>query len=304
MRGLRLAITGASGFCGSAVARLAAERGAEVVCLSRRPGPVGTHRFWDARSAPPDLTGVDALVHLAAAVGDPAATAANERAFRLVNVEAGARLLDVLAGRPVVWVSSSSVYAPGPRCAVREEHPMVGQAGVYGRTKAAGDRLAQQAGAVVLRPHAVYGAGDRHLLPRLLRLVRGHRLLLPGPDVRTSLTAVDNLAAACLAALHWEPGPYHVTDAVSYRRDDALRSVLGAVMGRELVVRHLPVAPIHAAAAVLEQLTRRGEPLLSRYGLDLLTSESTYDLTRARAQGYRPAAVLADYVARLSGPGF
>lgn len=302
MKQLRLAVTGASGFCGSAVARLAAERGAEVVCLGRRPGPVGTHRFWDARSDGPDLTGIEAVVHLAAAVGDPARTAANERAFRLVNVEAGARLLDVAAGRPVVWVSSSSVYAPGPRCAVDEDHPMVGQRGAYGRTKAAGDRLAQQAGAVVLRPHAVYGAGDRHLLPRLRRLVRGRRLLLPGPDVATSLTAVENLAAACLAALHWEPGPYHVTDAEPYRRDEALRCALSAVTGRDLVVRQLPVGPLRAAAAALEGVTRRGEPALSRYGLDLLTSESTYDQTRAFTQGYRPVVVLADHLARLTRP--
>ena len=34
---MRIAITGASGFCGSAVARLAAGRGHEVFCFGRRP---------------------------------------------------------------------------------------------------------------------------------------------------------------------------------------------------------------------------------------------------------------------------
>ena len=56
------------------------------------------------------------------------------------------------------------------------------------------------AGSVVLRPRAVYGPGDPHLMPRLRRIVRGGRAWLPGPDVPLSLTAVENLASACLAA--------------------------------------------------------------------------------------------------------
>jgi hypothetical protein len=50
---MRIAITGASGFCGSAAARAAA--GADVVCLGRQPGPVGAHRYGDAtRDHPTD----------------------------------------------------------------------------------------------------------------------------------------------------------------------------------------------------------------------------------------------------------
>src|SRR5690606_33256806 len=55
LRGLRVAVTGASGFCGSVVARAAAERGADVVCLGRRPGPVGRHVPWDAAAETPRL---------------------------------------------------------------------------------------------------------------------------------------------------------------------------------------------------------------------------------------------------------
>lgn len=302
MTRVRLGVTGASGFCGSAVASLAAQRGLSVVCVGRRPGPVGAHRFWDATSGPPDLSGIDAVVHLAAAVGNPAPTSANERAFHRVNVEGADRLLQAAGSRPVVFVSSGSVYAPGPRLGIVESAPLCGQLNAYGRSKASGDRLAEQAGAVVLRPRAVYGTGDRQLLPRLTRLVCGRTLLLPGPDTVLSLTAVENLAAACLDALTWPPGAYNLSDAEPYRRDDALRRVLSATTGRDLVVRHLPVAPLRAAAALLERTARHGEPLLSRYALDLLTCDSTYDLTRALAQGYRPTWVLADHVLRLRQP--
>src|SRR3954449_12031933 len=87
-----------------------------------------------------------------------------------------ARLRRAAGARPLVWVSSASVYRPGPYPApLGEDHPADAQRSAYGRTKAAGERLAVAAGAVVLRPRAVYGEGDRHLLPRLRRVVRGGR---------------------------------------------------------------------------------------------------------------------------------
>ncbi|GID92724.1 NAD-dependent epimerase/dehydratase family protein [Amorphoplanes digitatis] len=280
---MRLVVTGASGFCGAAVARLAAARGHEVLCLGRRPGPVGRHVAWDATGPAPDLAGADAVVHLAAAVGDPRPGRRAERRFRAVNVDGTARLLGAAAGRPVVWVSSASVYRPGPYAGpVREEHPADGQRGPYGRTKAAGERLALAAGAVALRPRAVYGEGDRHLLPRLRRVVRGGRAWLPGPDVAMSLTAVENLAAACLDALCWPGGAYNIADERPYSRDEVFGRVLG------VPVRHIPAGLARAAAVV--------SPTLTRYAVDQLTDGMVLDLGRARAQGFRPVRTLADYL--------
>lgn len=291
---LRLAVTGASGFCGTTVSRLAAAAGAEVVCLGRRPGPVGVHRRWDAALELPDLSGVDAVVHLAAAVGDPAPGRATEEMFRAVNVDGSVRLLDAAGDRPVVWVSSASVYRPGPVGApVREDHQCDRQRTVYGRTKAAGERLALAAGAVVLRPRAVYGNGDRHLLPRLRRVVRGGRALLPGPDVMMSLTAVQNLADACLAALGsgWTAGVYNIADQVPYRRDAVVTAVLG------LPVVHVPpplVRVVVAGAGLARHLGRA--PTVTRYAVEQLTDGLVLDIGRARAQGWTPRWTLADHL--------
>ena len=280
---MRLAVTGASGFCGAAVARLAAARGHDVLCLGRRPGPVGRHVPWDAARELPDLAGADAVVHLAAAVGDPRPGRRAEAAFRAVNVDGTARLLRASTGRPVVWVSSASVYRPGPYPApVGEGHPADGQRSAYGRTKAAGERLALAAGAVALRPRAVYGAGDRHLLPRLGRVVRGGRAWLPGPDVAMSLTAVENLAAACLAALEWPGGVYNIADERPYRRDEVFARAL------RVPVRHVPAGLARAVAVV--------SPTLTRYAVDQLTDGMVLELGRARARGYRPERTLADYL--------
>ncbi|GIF04364.1 NAD-dependent epimerase/dehydratase family protein [Actinoplanes siamensis] len=288
-----IAVTGASGFCGSAVARAAAASGARVICLGRRPGPVGEHRFWDATRTLPDLSGADLVLHLAAAVGDPPPGRAAAAAFHAVNVDGTARLLHAVAGRPLVWVSSASVYSPSPR-PIREDQPLGGLT-AYGASKAAGDRLASAAGAVILRPRAVYGPGDPHLLPRLRRAVRGGRVLMPGPDIRLSLTAVENLADACLAAPGWPPAAYNITDAEPYPRDATVAAACG------VPVRHVPLSLAQAVAGVgtaVARLTRR-EPVLSRYALEQLTAPVVLDISRARAQGWRPARSFADYLATV-----
>ncbi|MFZ3493908.1 NAD-dependent epimerase/dehydratase family protein [Streptomyces sp. 5.8] len=298
--GVRIAVTGASGFCGGHVARAAAAAGARVVCVGRRPGPLGEHRFWDASLGEPDLSGVDLVVHCAAAVGDPAPGSPAEAVMHAVNVTGTERLLRAAGARPVVWVSSASVYDPRPdRTLVREDHPRTGHLNAYGRTKAAGEALALAAGAVVLRPRAVYGPGDTQLLPRLLSRVRGGTLFLPGPDVPLSLTAVENLAGACLAAPAWPAGAYNIADALPYRRDAAVAEVLHA-HGVRARVRHLPPALARAAARISESLSC-GEPALSRYAVDQLAHPVVLDLTRARAQGWTPSRTLSDHLGDLRG---
>lgn len=303
LTGVRVAVTGASGFCGAAVARAAYAAGAQVTCLGRRPGPVGRHVPWDAARDVPDLAGTGLVIHLAAAVGDPVPGPTAERAYRAVNVDGTARLLDALGERPLVWVSSASVYRPGGAALVTEDHPTDGQLSAYGRTKAAGERLALAAGAVVLRPRAVYGPGDTHLLPRLRQARRGRWLPVPGPDVRLSLTAVENLADACLAAPGWPPGAYNIADAGSYSRDAVLRAAFAA-LGDPVRLLRLPVGLADAAATAatsLAALTRR-PAVLTRYAVDQLARDMVLDTSRARAQGYRPHRSFADHLSDLARP--
>jgi nucleoside-diphosphate-sugar epimerase len=298
-----IAVTGASGFCGSHIATTAAARGARVLCLGRRPGPVGRHIPWDAAHEAPDLSGADFVVHCAAAVGDPVPGSPAEAAMHAVNVDGTARLLKSAAGRPVVWVSSASVYAPAPRHSrVREDHPVRGHVNAYGRSKAAGEALALASGAVVLRPRAVYGEGDPHLVPRLLSRVRRGLLVLPGPSVDLSLTSVGNLTDAGLLAARWPPGAYNIADPEPYDRDRAIHAVLRA-HGVRARIGHLPPAFAHAAAFAVQSLSRlrpRSEPLLTRYAVDQLVRPVVLDVSRAREQGWEPRHTFGDYLSATS----
>jgi nucleoside-diphosphate-sugar epimerase len=74
----------------------------------------------------------------------------------------------------------------------------------YARSKAEGEAVLRQHPSLpwtILRPPAVYGPGDREMLP-MLKLAREGWLVRPGPsDQRLSLLHVDDLCAAVLAWL-------------------------------------------------------------------------------------------------------
>lgn len=152
----------------------------------------------------------------------------------------------------------------------------------------------------MLRPRAVYGPGDQQLLPRLIRKARSGVLPLPGPDVRLSLTAVENLADACLQAADWPPGAYNIADADSYSRDDAVLQVLQAY-GVHARLYHVPIALATTAAAAGEAFSRVGPwagrtPFLSRYAVDQLAHTVILDISKARHRGWHPRRTLSDFL--------
>jgi nucleoside-diphosphate-sugar epimerase len=306
-----LVVTGASGFCGSHIAAAAHRAGYAVVCVGRRPGPVGVHVFWDASSGgahallagllPACSSPVAAVVHCAAAVGD----LGPQEWFERVNVGGTAAVLETAAGlgSPAVVVSSGSVYdhrTPTP--AIGEDHAQGGWVTAYGRTKAAADALALSAGARVLRPHAVYGPGDRYLLPRVTAAVRGGQLVLPGPDVPLSVTHVRTLTSAALAAPGWGVGAYNIADTDPVSRDWLLGSAASAALGSPVRVRHLPAAALRSVAGALEAMARRTErePVLTRYAVDQLAHPFVLDIGKARAQGWTPPASVDEHLAWLT----
>ncbi|MCL2734331.1 MAG: NAD(P)-dependent oxidoreductase, partial [Actinomycetia bacterium] len=114
-----------------------------------------------------------------------------------------------------------------------------------------------------------------------------------------SLTAVENLADACLVASGWPPGAYNIADPVPYRRDAAVRAVLRA-HGVAARVHHLPLVVARGAAVAGEALGRlrpHAEPPLTRYAVDQLAHSVVLDVSRAVGQGWTPSRTLHDYLA-------
>ncbi|WP_306329420.1 NAD-dependent epimerase/dehydratase family protein [Streptomyces venezuelae] len=221
--GPRILITGATGFIGGRVAAAAAtaREPGHVRLLVRGPltgpaaatGPRTGTAVGDLRD-PASLRraceGVDVLIHCASAIGGDAEPA------RAVNDEGTRSLVDaaVRAGvTRIVALSTASVHGRGPFRAAAPGTLPLAPGSVTSSTRAAGERHVMDAGGTVLRPHLVYGTGDRLLFPGLVRLLAALPGPLDGGSSLHSLIDVDSLAGALLGAAlspATEPGPYYV----------------------------------------------------------------------------------------------
>jgi nucleoside-diphosphate-sugar epimerase len=292
---MRVAVTGATGFVGGAIADHLAATGHDVLAIGRRARPDGfAHDYvaWDLADgspAPRDLAAAEAVVHAAAHVTPWGPDAP----FRSVTVGGTERLLRAIdpAAR-LVLIGSASVYDPRvPHDAAREpEAPVAPERYVnaYGRAKADQERLVLDArpAAIVLRPRAVWGPGDTTLLPRILQSVRRHRLPLPdGGRHAMSATHISSLTAAVAAGLE-RPGvvgPINVADATPTTAAELLTTLFAAL---DLPVRIVAVpAPLTWLAAAAAEATwrlarRTDEPPVTRFAVAGLARPFTLDLGR------------------------
>jgi nucleoside-diphosphate-sugar epimerase len=259
--------------------------------------PRATYTTWDlasgARAVDPGTGGFDAVVHAAALADDwvDADTA------RIVNVEGTRAVIRSFPGARFVHLSTSSVYdAFRPSVRVPESAPPATRfLSAYSATKAAAELEYAGTDAVILRPHAVYGPGDRTLLPRVIAAVRGRTLALPGgARVAHTLTHVENVVEAVILSLKPSSpaGIYNIGDDTDVSLDAVITEFLHRRGMPDVRITPVPYAVAYAAAGALEQLhrtTRRGRPRITRYAVSQLGLERTLDLTAARTRlGYAP----------------
>lgn len=188
-----VAITGATGFIGRTICRLLHNEGWKVRALVRSEARARVLKDsaddWtlgdlDDRVSLGRLLGnVVAVVHCAGAV-----RGASQQAFDRVNVDGVRNLTDaILSSRyPPRLLCLSSLAAREPRLSF------------YAASKRKGEQvLEQQAQAInwiALRPPAVYGPGDRELLPLFRLMAKGIAPVLGSRAARFSMVYAQDIA--------------------------------------------------------------------------------------------------------------
>lgn len=249
LAGLRVTVTGAGGFLGTAAVRALAREGALVHAVVGPPDEPARLPLEAARVSRADVcdedavrevvAGADAIVHLAG----PASVAASFRdPVRFVRVHAGgtAAVLQACAAarvRRIVHVSSAEVYGRPLRTPVGEDHPLAARS-PYAAAKIGAEKLveafvhARGPRAVILRPFSVYGPGasPQALVPEIIAMARrGGPLVLRDLRPVRDYCFVADVAEAIVAACRLEHAGLEVCN-VGTMRGTSVASVAALVL--------------------------------------------------------------------------
>jgi uncharacterized protein len=273
---MRVLISGASGFLGTALARQLRQFGHQSIALVRRQ-PRGTDVQWDPEQSldPAKLAGCDAVVHLAGKNIAGRWTEEFKRAL-LDSRVTGTRTLATAAGesfhrtgQPRVFVSASGVGYYGERgdeLLTEESSAGMGFLGEVCREWEAATSPARDAGVrvVCLRIGVVLARHGGALKPLLLPFKLGLGGRIGSGEQYWSWAAIDDVIGAMIFALEDESlrGPVNAVAPEPVRNEEfvralgralhrptifplpefAVRGMLGE-MGQELLLTSTRVAP-------------------------------------------------------------
>jgi nucleoside-diphosphate-sugar epimerase len=190
-----VALTGATGFVGAALARRLTAAGHRIKSLirpaSEHKRPAGVAATWiqgdleNLASLRRLVAGADAVIHCAGAV-----RGASREQFNRVNADGLARLAQAAAAQKPAprFLLISSLAAREPHLShyassKRQAEKMLTE--IYGRLPW-----------TIYRPCAVYGPGDREMLPLFRWMARGFAPIIGSGKGRFSMLYVEDLADA------------------------------------------------------------------------------------------------------------
>ena len=212
-------VTGAAGFTGAALVRALVSKGVNVRAADvRQPRELPEGAEWvtcdvskqsDVEAA---VAGVDCVMHTAAVVPFNLPKVVSDAVLQAVNVDGTKKLVEAAeaaGARRFIFASSTGVVFGGDRHISGEDEtcpiPQVHNDS-YSRSKALAEAAVVGAasrsfGTVSLRPNGIWGPGEGHHIPKLLKVaVAGMSGVGFGVSGDTDFPHVDNLVAAFLAA--------------------------------------------------------------------------------------------------------
>lgn len=295
---MHIVLTGASGFVGSHILRhFAAQH--KVIAIGRQAEPVPAMRPYLHRYVAADLSKkipsleADVCIHVAGLATDKAGYADLLEA----NTTATANVFQAVQCRQFIYISSASVYPDDRPVHTESEDININSLSDYGKTKRRAELFLLDCantcnGITILRPRAVYGPGDRVILPRMLKFGNRGRIIAPGDlRIQLSMTHVQNLihAIECSLALSATGGVqiFNVSDPHPYQLREVMIQLLEAVYERPFTAYALPASPMYRIAGILEGIGLHTR--LTQQAIRYITRDTVLDISNIQVVlGYAP----------------
>lgn len=318
-------VTGGGGFLGGAIARKLVRQGFQVRSFSRGSYPVlkdlGIEQFRgdlsDRAATEAACKGCDTVFHVAAKAG----IWGTYREYYSANVEGTLNILRACRAhtvRKLVYTSSPSVVFDGSDMEGVDEsvdYPKRYKA-AYPETKALAERAVlnqndDSLATVALRPHLIWGPGDTHLVPGIVKRGKTGALRRLGMEEKlVDFTFIDDAAEAHLqAAKHLRVGspaagrPFFISQGKPLPLWDFVNQVLAAA-GVPGITKSISPRLAYIAGTVLEGLYRtfplKGDPPMTRFLAEELSTAHWFNIDAARRDlSYEPKTSFEEGFARL-----
>ena len=316
-------VTGGGGFLGKAIVKKLIEKKLDVTSFSRNFYPelenMGVVQIQgdiaDKNSVVKAFKNIDTVFHAAA---KPGMWGPYEDYF-MVNVKGTKNVISACIENKVkqlIHTSSPSVISD------KKDKENVNESALYPEkyltpysdTKAQAEKLVSKVSnkdlqTIILRPHIIWGPGDNHLMPRLIK--RAKRLKRIGPKTCLMDTIyIDNAADAhILASEKLEENPslsgniYFVSQDEPINPWDMVDNVLAAA-GLPKVKGNVSTRTAYTAGAFFEFVYKifniKAEPPLTRFAAIEMGASHWFNISRAKKDlGYYPKISIKEGLLRL-----
>lgn len=293
---MKILITGASGFIGSNLIRYFSKKGHHVIALGRNKQPpillkeIAEYFFADI-SQPIEKINCDVVVHTAALADDRS----DFDILKKINVDGTKNVYEATpTAQLFIHISSASIYQYDGKIHAENKLIDFSKLSLYGQSKLLAEeyltkRNVENKSIVILRPRAVYGIGDRVLLPRILNLQKKGKVFFPGKkEVVASLTHIDNLIHAIdLIHAKCKPGIsfYNIADEEEYYLQQLVKELIYNSYEKKFNCINIPIWCLKLLLFIFKHLRLKSN--FSKQSLEYLTHSNVLEIKKIKKEiGY------------------
>lgn len=309
---MKIGVSGATGFVGSHVVRHFSKQGHKVIGYGRTiNSPEALLKYadyvsWDINTKASNLLDCNVFIHCA---GFVEFWGSYEEMYK-VNIEGLKNVLEAAKNvEHLIYISTASVYSSSDgihNASENDSHP-TNFSNNYSRTKSEAEKLLREYAdkikrITILRPHTIYGPGDRTLVPRILKSIRNGKAIVIGAGKnKFSITHVGNICYGLSLVINSNKDGfeiYNLTDVEKLSINEIYKYLFSA-LNLKVQTIHISYSLISPVAALLEGIYRlsrsKKPPLITPHIAKQFANESTLSLDKIISElKYRPPYTYED----------